>query len=71
MDKEFPFSVIGKVVLDPSKRLEKSSKTLIDPTDHAVNMSASTLWIVSLNSSNVFVGSVGIPTVPPTPIVNI
>ena len=71
MDKNSPSDLIGNTTLDPLNSEENSSKTWNSPTDHALNESPSTLSTVSSKLSRVFVGSVGIPTVPPIPIVNV
>ena len=69
-DKNSPFFLSGNLVLVPLKRLLKLSMTSKSPTDQPSNLSVSIDSIITLNSSNVLVGSGGIPTVPTIPMVN-
>ena len=65
-----PFNLIANVLLFPSNKLLKSSRTKKSPKVQPAKVLLSVFSIVSWNSLNDAprVESVGIPTVPPTPI---
>ena len=65
-----PFNFNGKEVAWPSNKSSKGSKTSKSPTDQAAKLSLPTSLTVTSNClDGLKLLSVGIPTVPPTPIV--
>ena len=65
-----PFKFKAKEVAFPSNNESKGSRTWKSPTVHPTKLSLIVSWIVNWNSLNSVAPAVGIPTVPPTPMVN-
>ena len=70
MDCWTPSRFNAKEIAFPSNNASKGSNTWKSPTVHPAKLSLIVSWTVNWNSLNSVAPAVGIPTVPPTPIVN-